>query len=637
VRDTASTGSSSRRETRRPAARSYSKLLDLWREGDVVRDYGLRSNCLESRVRAAHPSGILNAVIRHHAHYHLAARLCRAAVTTLLIACAPGAWSNAVASEPLEPDDFDHSEKPDDPPGVPASLINGTTAAATISFGRFTHIQVNVNAAGQNIVRDAANEPSIAVDPNDPSRIAIGWRQFDTDKSNFRQAGFGYSTDGGLSWTAGTIDPGVFRSDPVLAYDAQGKFYYNSSTLDFHCQVFPSTNGGMTWGPLVPAYGGDKQWMTIDRTGGPGHDHIYELWSTAANPTPGLTFSRSVDGGQSYQSPSAIPNQPIWGTLDVAADGTLYVVGRAVGTNYVSRSTNARDAAAAPTFTTVVVDLGGTLRSDVGPNPAGLLGQPWIAVDRSTGPRSGWVYVLASVRTTTDSLDVMFIRSTDGGQTWSTPVRVNDDPAGNGAWQWFGTMSVSPEGRIDAVWNDTRGSANINQSALYYSFSTDGGTTWSPNEQASPVWDSTVGWPKQHKIGDYYHMISSTNGADLAWAATFNGEQDVYYLRIPGSTTAVATDRTERLRLRRGVPNPFSSSTTIQFEVPAAGERAKLEVFDAAGRRVATLVDGMVPGGTQRARWMGIDDSGRAVKPGLYLCRLQSAGVTETLKLMLLR
>ncbi len=46
--------------------------------------------------------------------------------------------------------------------------------------------QVNVNAQGLNILGDAANEPSIAVDPTAPNRIAIGWRQFDTIASNFR-------------------------------------------------------------------------------------------------------------------------------------------------------------------------------------------------------------------------------------------------------------------------------------------------------------------------------------------------------------------------------------------------------------------------------------------------------------------
>ena len=57
----------------------------------------------------------------------------------------------------------------------------------------------HVDALGLNIVGDAANEPSIAMDPLNPDMMVIGWRQFDTISSNFRQAGYGYTTDGGLT------------------------------------------------------------------------------------------------------------------------------------------------------------------------------------------------------------------------------------------------------------------------------------------------------------------------------------------------------------------------------------------------------------------------------------------------------
>jgi len=526
-------------------------------------------------------------------------------------------------------------EVEDDPPDLTTSLTQTTLMAASVTFGRFTSVQVNVNGLGANIIHDAANEPSLAVDPLNPNRVAIGWRQFDSVNSNFRQAGFGYSTNGGLTWSTGKIQPGVFRSDPVLGFDSQGRFFYNSLTNDLACSVFHSLNGGATWGPPIPAYGGDKQWMAVDRTGGMGHDHVYEAWSTASNPSPGLTFSRSNDDAATFEFPSAIPNQPIWGTLDVGPDGTLWMVGiDDLGSPvYVARSANAKDAAQAPTFTTVIVDLGGTIQTG-GPNPVGLLGQLWIAVDHSGGPRNGWVYVLGSVLTI-NGLDVMFIRSTDSGQTWSAPVRVNDDPLGNNALHWFGTMSVAPNGRIDAVWNDTRGQANTNMSALYFTSSYDGGVTWTPNEQASPVWNAAVGFPRQDKIGDYYHMISHDDGTDLAWAATFNGEQDIYFMRVAAGVTAAA-DRPRMARLTGGAPNPFSASTAITFDMPRAG-RARVEVFDASGRRVTTLLDSEVGAGAHSVRWEGMDDGGRRVRPGLYLCRLDAAGERHTAKLMMLR
>ena len=124
------------------------------------------------------------------------------------------------------------------------------------------------------------------------------------------------------------------------------------------------------------------------------------------------------------------------------------------------------------------MDLGGSIVGFGGtssPNPDGLLGQVWVDVDHSSGPTAGYIYMLASVDPPgLDPLDVHFVRSTDGGLTWSAPVRVNDDPV-NSEWQWFGTMSVAPNGRIDVVFNDTRNSGEENLSELRYTSSTDGG------------------------------------------------------------------------------------------------------------------------------------------------------------------
>jgi hypothetical protein len=234
-----------------------------------------------------------------------------------------------------------------------------------------------------------------------------------------------------------------------------------------------------------------------------------------------------------------LPNSPYWGTTTVGPDGTVYVAGRTWSGppfSTVAWSTAANDPTVPVTFDGVAhPNLGGQIVAQVAdsPNPGGLLGQLWIEVDRSGGPNHGNIYLLASVRPPGDDpLDVRFSRSTDGGTTWSQPIRVHDDPTDSLAWQWFGTMSVAPNGRIDAVWNDTRNDSDGYDSELFYSFSDDGGLSWSPDEVVSPAFDPHVGWPNQNKIGDYYQLSSDLTGTNLIWSATFNGEQDVYFLRI---------------------------------------------------------------------------------------------------------
>jgi hypothetical protein len=67
----------------------------------------------------------------------------------------------------------------------------------------------------------------------------------------------------------------------------------------------------------------------------------------------------------------------------------------------------------------------------------------------------------------------------------------------------------------------------------YYSYSDDGGVTWSANVPlAADAFNPLLGWPQQNKIGDYSGIVSDRVGADAIFAATYNNEQDVYYVRI---------------------------------------------------------------------------------------------------------
>jgi hypothetical protein len=407
--------------------------------------------------------------------------------------------------------------------------------------------------------------------------------------------------------------------------------------------------------------------MAIDGTHGIGRGNIYSYWTGSSN-----NFTRSLDGGASFVTPSTVPASLHWGSMDVGPNGVLYLTG--VGSSdsdyMVTKSADAQNPLDPSTsFTTAHVNLGGSISYFGGPNPEGLLGQPWIAVDPSSGPTAGFVYLVGSVDPSgADPLDVRFSRSTDGGQTWSPSIRLNDD-TGTSAYQWFGTMSVAPNGRIDVVWNDTRHTSQVNWSELYYTRSTDGGLTWSPNEQLSTAWNSFVGWPNQSKIGDYYQMTSDRVGANLAWAATFNGEEDIYYLRI-GDYDCNGNGIGDSLDIAQGTsydvnhngipdecesgisevavagvatgflsnaPNPFARTTTIRFDLTTEGGPARLRIFNAGGQLVRTLMKDAAQGGANSMIWDGTDDQGKPVSAGPYLYQLEAPGVSRARRMLLLK
>jgi hypothetical protein len=520
---------------------------------------------------------------------------------------------------------------------IPLDEVN-TSPAYTYKSASFFTTQVNINADGENILGDAANEPSIAIDPTDPNRIMIGWRQFDNVSSNFRQAGYAYTLDGGQTWTfPGPINPGVFRSDPVLDADEDGNFFYNSLTVnsngDYLCTVYRADNSGMEWDDGTFAQGGDKQWMVIDKTDSEGSGNNYSNWTKNYSYCDPNFFTRSTNGAYTFEPCSAIPGNPYWGTLAVGPEGELYIA----GTSYthdilVTKSLDAKITGSDVTWTmSTPVDLDGRPDGWVPVNPQGLLGQVYVDVDVSDGPGEGNVYVLASLdrNSNTDPADVMFARSTDGGMNWDPPVRINDDPYIN-RYQWLGTMSVAPNGRIDAVWLDTRVDPwNTVESALFYSYSVDQGVTWSANVQLSDMFDPHLGWPDQDKMGDYYDMISDEGGAHLAWANTLNSEQDVYYAYIePGAVGINEGINDKEVIFVSNYPNPFYDQTTIRYSL-SHDSHIRLAIFDIYGKEVKEILDQDKTAGIYTLE-LQLED----LPSGVYICRLHTENKIESSRMI---
>ncbi len=103
----------------------------------------------------------------------------------------------------------------------------------------------------------------------------------------------------------------------------------------------------------------------------------------------------------------------------------------------------------------------------------------------------------------------------------------------------------------------------------------------------------------------------------------------------PGNGDWAAAAGSEGFRL--SVASPFRSAATVTFDIGAQTARAELSVFDAAGRKVTTLVDGHLRPGSHSVVWLGRDDNGRDLPAGLYCLGLRAGSRSTARKLLLVR
>ena len=172
---------------------------------------------------------------------------------------------------------------------------------------------------------------------------------------------------------------------------------------------------------------------------------------------------------------------------------------------------------------------------------------------------------------------------------------------------------------------------------IVYTYSEDGGVTWSPRLVVS----------RENHDGGYVTVANragETYGIDLAWREStdeFVNDQStlaVMHANIPYSfvTSVGEPPLPVGYEVLANYPNPFNPSTMIEYSVLARGT-VRLEVFDVLGRQVKTLVDEMQEPGSHAVRWDGTDRSGKAAMSGVYVARMASASGVRTVKMMLVK
>ena len=380
------------------------------------------------------------------------------------------------------------------------------------------------------------NEPAIAVNPLNPQQLVVAWQI---------NASAAYSTDGGQTWTiADGTAPKDYRisGDVSLAYDASGHAllcyiafdklgtnnYWAHKATRNGIFVRRSIDGGKTWEPgvsTVIAHDStpnipfeDKPWIVTD-TAGTHRGNIYVGWTQFTLAASDLLFSRSTDGGKTWSQPVKLNSKPGLprddnGALEgfhgvVAPDGTLYTIwddrdGIMMAVSHDGGLTFTKDRriiAAGPGY----FGITGVARSN---------GFPQIGLDprpSSAGGGAGNIYVSWSDYSNGD-VDVFVSSSADHAETWSTPIRVNNDAIHNGADQFFQWMAVDPQsGAVNLIFYDRR-EDNTN-TTVTLARSTDGGKIF-----ANYIFDREAFEADGDFLGDYNGITAFGNKVFAAWA-----------------------------------------------------------------------------------------------------------------------
>ncbi len=130
-------------------------------------------------------------------------------------------------------------------------------------------------------------------------------------------------------------------------------------------------------------------------------------------------------------------------------------------------------------------------------------------------------------------------------------------------------------------------------------------------------------------------------GAIVGWWDGRVSSQDpnIYAWRIgpDGNPTAVnPAPRLSSLTLDPNFPNPFESTTSLEFQL-AADSDVEIEIYDVAGRKVRNIFLGNTGAGARQIAFDGLDDAGRPLSSGVYFYRVRAAGETVTRKMVITR
>ena len=433
---------------------------------------------------------------------------------------------------------------------APLSLVSGPSPFASCTIG----------GPGTNYV-NAEVEPWVAVSPANPNNVIAVYQQDRWSNGGAHGLVTAVSHNGGITWTqtfahfslcsGGTVaNGGDFdrASDPWVTFAPNGDAYQislsaSADLLTSAMLVSKSTDGGDTWSEPTTLiretdafHFNDKESVTADPTNA---NRVYAVWDRSRKPGENadfnalhsfafrgdIYFSRTTDAGSSWEPARALfaPRSnmfTIGNQIIVLPDGTLvdiFNLGQGAGVQppqagrfvqAVIRSTDGGDTWSSPI--TISTDEAVDVRDpDTGANVRAGEGLPDIGVD----PNDGTLYAVWDDGRFSGGAheDIALSKSTDGGLTWSPPVKVNQTPVPVHAFT--SSVEVAADGTVGVTYYDFRSNTPAPGLPTDYwlAHSHDGGATWTESHIAGPFDMEAAPVARGYFVGDYEGLATSGN------------------------------------------------------------------------------------------------------------------------------
>lgn len=453
-------------------------------------------------------------------------------------------------------------------------------------------------------------EPYVAINPNDANNIVIAWMGW-VNVTNRFQIKIKTSFDAGNSWSNTALIPHVISNyssaDPAIAFNNNGEVFL--SYIDFTGTTAPVTggvyvvksiDGGLSWGNPInvvdTTFDGtkwpiDRPWIAIDRSTASTQGTIYitsmNLNRTNAPFNPyvsistdnGVTFSTSYLDASGWLAGSTnnlpMPSPTVSSTGVFYASYPSFVVAQSPFARLLLASSN--DAGVTFTHRSVGNIINPVpLTNFPDAKKAGLL---------LSNPANANHLAVVGLRTTNGDLDVFLTESFDAGATWSSAIRVNDDPISNNRMQDLVWGDFDGDGNLVITWRDRRNGINgtyATDSEIWAAYRPSNSTQFEPNFRLSSLlipYDPIL----TSSGNDFMSVKLENDVVNAVWGDPRNGDLNIWFQKTDTqgnilSLQEISSDQQSEIKI---YPNPTSAILNIE-----SNKILNATLFDMQGKEI---------------------------------------------------